>query len=136
MEEMIAHARETAPAECCGLVGGRLIDGGGARATSVYRLRNAARNPLTSYEAAPEDLFAAQRTMRERGEEMVAIYHSHPRAVEPVPSPADVQLAFYPSAVYLIIALGGEKAILSAFRLFESENRWERVRFEITGGDE
>src|SRR6185369_1956903 len=102
LEAMIEHAREAAPAECCGLIGGV----SGIKATNLYRLRNVAANPELGYEAAPEDLFAAQRAMRERGEELLAIYHSHPRAVIPSPSETDIRQAFYPSATYLIIGLG------------------------------
>ncbi len=130
VEEMFAHARESSPAECCGLIGGNSV-----RALSVYRLSNAAPDKLTRYEAAPEELFAAQKQMRARGEELLAIYHSHPRDAEPLPSATDVQLAFYPSAVYLIIGLGGEEAVLSAFQLFERENTWERARVQIIDSD-
>jgi len=126
-ERMLAHAREAAPEECCGLVGGK-----GGAAASVYPLRNVAADALVAYEAAPEELFAAQRRMRERGEELFGIYHSHPRARDPVPSPADVKLAFYPSAVYFIIGFDERgRGVLRAFRISEREGRWERVGFEI-----
>ena len=128
-EAMIAHARETAPAECCGLIGG--ISGNNAR--SLYRLRNVSGTPELGYEAAPEDLFAAQREMRERGEELLAIYHSHPRAHDPTPSETDVRLAYYPSATYLIVGLGGTQAVVKAFSISEREQRWEQVEYEITG---
>lgn len=122
---MIAHARAASPAECCGLVGGR-----GRAGETVYRLRNVARAPLVAYEAAPEDLFAAQRLMRERGEELVGIYHSHPRAVDPQPSLEDVRLAFYPGAIYFIIGFAAHgEAVARAFRIFEREGRWERVEY-------
>jgi len=65
VEAMIAHARETAPQECCGLIGGVSE----LKAITLYRLRNVTPRPESAYEAAPEDLFAAQRQMRERGEE-------------------------------------------------------------------
>jgi len=125
---MCAHARSVAPAECCGLVGGR-----GARAESIYRLRNVARAPLVAYEGAPAELFAAQREMRARGEELIAIYHSHPQANEPVPSATDVRLAFYPAAVYLIVGLGAGAPVLGAFRIDEGEKRWERVEYRVAG---
>ena len=127
VEEMSAHAREMSPAECCGLIGGA-SDG---RAGSVYRLRNVAADPLVAYEAAAEDLFAAQKSMRERGEQLLAIYHSHPRASEPVPSLSDVRLAYYPSAIYFIIGLSGPDATLRAFRINESEGRWEHAPFQV-----
>jgi proteasome lid subunit RPN8/RPN11 len=125
--EIIAHARKADPSECCGLIGGA-NDG---CASSVYQLSNVASDPLVSYEAAPEDLFAAQRQMRERGEQLLAIYHSHPRSAQPSPSATDIRLAFYPSAIYLIIGLGGTEPVTGAFRISEKEQRWEAVEYEI-----
>ena len=69
--------------------------------------------------------------MRERGEQLIAIYHSHPRSANPEPSPTDVRLAYYPSAVYLIVGLGGEQPNLGAFHISESEGSWEPVEYEI-----
>jgi [CysO sulfur-carrier protein]-S-L-cysteine hydrolase len=127
-EEMLAHARRARPEECCGLLGGR-----GRAASSVYPLRNVAGDALTAYEAAPEELFAAQRRMRAAGEELIGIYHSHPRSPDPVPSQADVKLAFYPSAVYFIIGFGEDgRGLLRAFRISEKEGRWERAEFRVT----
>jgi proteasome lid subunit RPN8/RPN11 len=127
LDAMIAHAREAAPAECCGLVGGSA----GSRAGSLYRLRNVTADPEVRYEAAPEDLFAAQRLMRERGEGLLAIYHSHPRAADPSPSETDIRQAFYPSATYLIIGLGGNGPTVKAFNISEREHRWHPVEYEI-----
>ena len=129
LDAMIAHAREVAPAECCGLIGGDLLQ----NARTLYRLRNVTANPVFGYEAAPEDLFAAQRQMRERSEELLAIYHSHPRAVDPNPSETDVRLAYYPSATYLIVGLGGTEAAVKAFSISEREQRWQQVEYEIAG---
>ena len=129
VEGMYAHAREMNPAACCGLVGGA-IDG---RARNVYRLRNVAPAPLVAYEAAPQELFAAQRLMRERGEQLLGIYHSHPHSGEPVPSETDVRLAYYPAAVYFIIGLRGGVATLRAFRISEHEGRWERIGYNVAG---
>ena len=127
---MFAHAREMIPTECCGLVGGSRSE-----AQAIYRLRNVAHDPLVGYEAAPEELFAAQREMRARGEELVGIYHSHPRSHEPAPSQTDVRLAFYPSAVYFIIGFAHEgEGVLRAFLISEGERSWERVRWEAPAG--
>ncbi|MBD0370496.1 MAG: M67 family metallopeptidase [Pyrinomonadaceae bacterium] len=130
VEEMKDHARSMSPAECCGLIGGRGDEG---RAESIYRLRNVARDPLVAYEAAPEELFAVQREMRGRGEQLLGIYHSHPRSPEPVPSERDVRLAFYPSAIYFIIGLSETEATLRAFRISERQSSWERVEYAVCG---
>lgn len=127
LEEIIAHARESDPHECCGLIGGTSA----GQAQTIYRTRNIAPDRSVTYEAAPEDLFAAQRMMRERGEELVAIYHSHPRAKDPQPSPTDIRLAYYPSAVYLIVGLGNDEPCIRAFRISESEGRAEPAEVRI-----
>jgi proteasome lid subunit RPN8/RPN11 len=125
--QIISHARECSPLECCGLVGGT----SSGRAQTIYPLRNVAADPLITYEASPEDLFAAQRSMRERGELLLAIYHSHPRSADPKPSDTDVRLAYYPSAVYFIVGLGGDQPSLGAFRISESKGRWEPVEYNV-----
>lgn len=126
IEEIFAHAREALPQECCGLLGGR--DG---LVSSVYRLRNIAENPLVEYEAAPEDLFVAQREMREKGETLLGIYHSHPRQSEPIPSETDMRRAFYPDAVYFIVGFVNEEPVLRAFKIYESERRWKCAAFDV-----
>ena len=127
VDDIVAHARESAPNECCGLVGGS-ADG---VVQTIYRCRNVAPDRLVTYEAAPEDLFDAQRKMRKRGEQLIAIYHSHPRAAIPEPSPTDVRLAYYPSAVYLILGFAGQTPCLQAFRISESEGCWEPAEIQI-----
>ena len=127
VDEIIAHARRSVPNECCGLIGG--TDSGSAQ--TIYPLGNVAADPLTTYEAAPEDLFAAQRAMRDRGEQLLAIYHSHPRSGDPQPSETDVRLAYYPAAVYFIVGLGNQEPCLRAFRISEREGCWETAEFEV-----
>jgi proteasome lid subunit RPN8/RPN11 len=124
---IVAHAQETVPLECCGLIGGS-ADG---RAEKVYRLSNVAANPDLAYEAAPEELFAAQREMRSRSEQLLAIYHSHPRATDAVPSDTDVRLAYYPDAVYVIVSLAGAEPVVKAFCISERDQSWEAVEYEV-----
>jgi len=125
--QIFAYARAADPAECCGLIGG----GEEGHAKSVYPLSNVAFNCEVAYEAAPKELFASQRQMRERGEQLLAIYHSHPRSPDPTPSDTDVRLAYYPSAIYFIIGLGGAEPTMRGFRISEREQRWEQVEYEI-----
>src|SRR6476620_6274994 len=125
---IISHARETSPDECCGMVGSV----NGSKSNSIYQLRNVGSDPERAYEAAPEELFVAQRQMRERGETLLAIYHSHPRAEDPTPSATDVRLAYYPAAAYLIVGLAGVEPVVKAFQISEQEQCWHQVEYEIT----
>lgn len=129
LNEILFHAREASPAECCGLIGGT-EDG---RTQSIYRLANVAADTEVAYEAAPEQLFAAQRQMRKSGESLLAIYHSHPRASEPTPSETDVRLAYYPSATYLIVGLAGDEPVVGAFEISEQDHSWKRVEYDVSG---
>ena len=114
-EGMIQHAREEAPNECCGILGGR--DG---EATTLYRATNAERSPLR-YTLDPNDLFRITfREIPENDEEMVAIYHSH-TASPAYPSQTDINLATYPDSIYVILSLAEEEDPLRGFRIEDGE---------------
>ena len=107
-DEMVAHAREDAPNECCGMVATR--DG---QAVKVYRAANAAASPLR-YEIDGAEQYRIQMEIDDQDLELGAIYHSHTRS-EPVPSQTDINLAFYPEALYVIVGLAGGDADVRAF---------------------
>jgi len=114
MQAMEAHALEARPDESCGL-----LAGDGQVILSLYRLRNEADSPRTKYFAAPEDLLAAMRTMRQQGQAMMGIYHSHPDSAA-YPSKSDVDLAFYSDSIYFIVSLVAGVEI-RAFRIENQE---------------
>jgi [CysO sulfur-carrier protein]-S-L-cysteine hydrolase len=97
-DELIAHAREEAPNECCGYM--RLQDGS---VEKVFRAVNERRSPY-GYELDHRSLFAANE-LDDAGYE-VAIYHSHPRSAAE-PSQTDINLAQYPGWTYWIVSLDG-----------------------------
>jgi proteasome lid subunit RPN8/RPN11 len=76
--EMVAHARETYPNECCGAMLGS-TDGEQKAVRVAIRLKNAFEGAQAArYELRPEDLLAADRAARERHMDLIGIYHSHP----------------------------------------------------------
>jgi [CysO sulfur-carrier protein]-S-L-cysteine hydrolase len=123
LHEMVAHARELDPFECCGLLAG--TDG---TVTHHYRIRNTVATDAQAVEVfeqanvkqldhlsektraevayfmEPREMLAAFKDMRERKIELVVIYHSHTHSPA-YPSTTDVGLAYYPDAVYVIISL-------------------------------
>ncbi len=99
IDEMVAHAREDLPNECCGMVGGS--DG---RATSVVRVTNAAASPLR-FEMDPQGQYDALKEIEDAGDELLAIYHSHTKSAAH-PSQTDVNQAVnWPDAIYVIVSL-------------------------------
>jgi [CysO sulfur-carrier protein]-S-L-cysteine hydrolase len=104
VDQIVVHAREDAPNECCGLISG--ADG---RPTRVYRARNAEESPLR-YMIHPTDQLRIMTEIEERGEEIAAIYHSHTKTAA-VPSQTDINLAEnWPEPLYLICSLADPEA--------------------------
>ncbi|HEY8447107.1 MAG TPA: M67 family metallopeptidase [Thermomicrobiales bacterium] len=114
-EEIIAHARAESPRECCGVIAGQE-----GQLIQLFRLTNVAPGN-TRYEVAPEELYRLERDFMEKGWEVAVIYHSHP-ATRAYPSETDVNLAFWPDAVYLICSLADPEAPdLRAFRIVDGQ---------------
>src|SRR3979411_979561 len=103
-DEMVAHAIEEAPNECCGM-----ISASDGQAVRVYRAVNAAASPLR-YEIDGAEQFRIQMEIDEAELDLGAIYHSHTRSA-PYPSQTDINLAFYPDATYIIARLEGEAEV-------------------------
>ena len=117
LDALIAHAREEAPLECCGLLVGSAL-----RIERAVRARNQLGSP-TRYLIDPEDQIAAMKSARERGEVVVGFYHSHPSSA-PAPSDTDRAEAAYPGHCYLIVSPGNatQSPQVRAFRLRDSGN--------------
>lgn len=101
-EELIRHAQEEAPKECCGYA--RMKDG---RIEAVFRGYNE-RQSAYGFALDPRSLLAAN-DLDDHGFG-VAVYHSHPRS-EPVPSEQDRNVAQYPHWLNLIVSLSGEPSV-------------------------
>ena len=112
--QMVAHAREEAPNECCGMIA--TVDG---RAVEVFRATNAAASPLR-YEVEPRDQLRIETTIEDSGWELGAIYHSHTRSA-PYPSQTDINLAFHPQAVYLILGLASDEPEIRGYRIVDGK---------------
>lgn len=98
-----AHARDTAPDECVGLLFGQA-----GQVTRSVKLENLSPTPRTRFFADPERLLAALRAADACGDTLLAIYHSHPEG-EALPSLADIAEAHY-DAVTLIVTPGTTRA--------------------------
>ncbi len=123
LEEIIAHALEENPYEACGLLGGKE-----GKVEKVYPLPNAEKSPFR-YRAEPEAQFRAMQEIEEMGWEIVGVYHSHPSS-PPYPSAMDLEMAYYPEAVYLIVSLiDPYKPAVKAFSL--ASGKPEEVEIEV-----
>ena len=122
IDEMIAHALEDAPNECCGIIAGQ--DG---RAVKLFRAQNSEASPYR-YNVDPKELFRIHRECDENGWEFTVIYHSH-TASEAYPSATDVRLAFWPEAYYVLVSLmDRQNPAVRAFRIEDGRVREKEIR--------
>jgi len=102
LSRLIEHARQKYPLESCGILVGK-----NGKITRVYSMENIEKSS-SSYLMAPEEQLRVFRKIEEEGLELSAIYHSHPHSPA-FPSQRDVDYAFYPDSLILIISLMDQK---------------------------
>jgi proteasome lid subunit RPN8/RPN11 len=144
LDDMVAHAKELAPYECCGLLAGT-----GNTVTKIYRIKNVVAmegaQQLASFDAAKvahlerlspaeraeiafvmdaQDLALAQKDMRRNSHTLQVVYHSHPH--DPArPSVTDIKIATdyedywgkinLPVPAYLLISLMNQTPDIRAY---------------------
>jgi proteasome lid subunit RPN8/RPN11 len=124
VDELIAHARDDAPNECCGIVAAQ--DG---QAVKLFRATNAEASPMR-YSLDPREQYEITMEIERSGWELGVIYHSHTRSPA-YPSQTDVNLAFYPDALYVIVSVvEPESPEVKAFRIVDRQI--EEVPLEIS----
>ncbi|HET7207077.1 MAG TPA: M67 family metallopeptidase [Terriglobales bacterium] len=111
------HGEETYPHECCGVLLGKM-DGDARVVTSIARAGNTRQDsPHNRYHIDPRELVRIQRESRDRGEDIVGFYHSHPD--HPARwSQTDFAEAHWYGCSYVITSVEkGKAAITNAFEL-------------------
>jgi proteasome lid subunit RPN8/RPN11 len=129
-EAVRRHGEETYPYECCGVLLGQM-DGEIRAVTSVARCGNTRTDsPENRYHIAPKELVRIQREGRERGEDIIGFYHSHPD--HPAQwSSTDLAEAHWFGCSYVITSVETGKAVLTnAFELMGSDERDKRLELE------
>lgn len=112
-DEIVAHARAEAPRECCGIIAGTA-----SGLTTLHRLTNNYEG-VDFYRIDDDELYRLYMELEQRGEEIAAIYHSHPVSVA-FPSARDVEYAAWSDPVYVICSLEHpESPVLRAFRIVD-----------------
>ena len=115
IQEMIAHAHEEFPKECCGVLAGP-------------KGKFLKRFPMTNVDASPyrfswdhKELFQVWREMEDNDWEHRAVYHSHTHSPA-YPSDTDVRLAGWPEAYYVIVSLQDKQnPVVRAFRILDGQ---------------
>jgi proteasome lid subunit RPN8/RPN11 len=117
------HGEETYPHECCGVLLGQMDQDGVRTVTTIARAGNTRTDSAHNrYNIDPKELIRIQREGRERGEDIIGFYNSHPD--HPAQwSQTDLAEAHWFSCSYVITSVEKGKAVLTN-------------SFELTGSDE
>lgn len=125
VNQILTHAQQHEHTEACGL-----ISGSDEQPAHYYAIKNISPEPATRFEMEPGQQIAAMKHMRENGEELLAIVHSHPES-PPVPSPADMKDIGYPDAYYIIISLNTKGVLeMRSYRCMNDTMQAIDLRYE------
>ena len=123
------------PNECCGLLSGA-EEAGIAYVDGIHESENVADEPARRFEIDPALRLRLQRTLRQGGRRVVGIYHSHPTGLAH-PSPRDLEAAWEPDLVWLVIGIRKGQVMQSAAHVLttaEGEARFVEIPLVGRGG--
>ncbi len=127
IHRLLEHAQSSVESEVCGVIGG--VEG---IAVSCYPVENTHLTPKIKFSLDASEQIAAFKSLREKDEQLFAIYHSHPSS-EAYPSATDLAQSHYPEALYLIISLK-TKGVLEMRGFYLIDHKIEEVSLLL--GDE
>ena len=120
-QQILHHAQTSPDSEVCGLIGAK-----NGVPCSCYPIANSAEQPEKRFLLDAKQQIAAQVAMREKAEDLFAVYHSHPMAPA-VPSITDIELACQPNVLYLIVSLDTKGVLeMRGFKIAEGQ-AWEVI---------
>lgn len=125
MAELITHALEDDPNECCGL-----LLGTGDEADELHRMSNVNEKPISRYTMQPGELVEAQEKAKKSDREFIAIYHSH-TFTQGYPSLTDIENAVKVSSIstrHVIVSLVEKtRPVIRAFAINDNSEVTELV---------
>ena len=120
-EQIVSHALNDDPDECCGILAGR-----DSKVSKLYRMTNVDHSPYR-YNMDPKELYNIYNEIDNDGLEIVGIYHSHTHS-EAYPSDTDVRLVTWPDASYILVSLMNKKnPEVRAFRIVDGNITEEEI---------
>lgn len=126
VNRILAHAQRTAPEECVGI-----LSGNNGHITTCHPLTNSL-GETQRFLADPGEQIHLFRQLRDQGQELLAIYHSHP-TTPATPSPLDLEQAGYPNTLHLIVSLATDGRLeLAGYQI--RNGRAEEQELEVVEG--
>jgi proteasome lid subunit RPN8/RPN11 len=139
-DEMVAHAQRQMPLESCGYLAGEVS--GIERAAALSENKGFCCTvktfiPMTNIDKSPEhftfdpkEQFAAIKQVRQTGESLLVVYHSHPETPARL-SAEDVRLFNDPNMIYVIVSLAAATPEVKAYTVRKHEDVVDIARVDI-----
>ena len=123
-DEIVGHAREEYPRECCGMLAGK-----NAAISKLFKIKNIAHR-IDEYELDPLEQVNAFEEIDRLSLKLLGVYHSHPD--NPCyPSGLDINQAFYPDTLFFIISLSdSHQPEIRSFKMHEGKVCEEEITFD------
>jgi len=115
-EEIIKQAEEGYPNEICGIISTK----SGKVGDVLYKMKNISDHPRDGFFMDPAEQLKIIKQMRNNGETMCCIYHSHPDVGAYI-SKTDDEMAYYRDVFYLVISVKGGKVDYSKAFYYEND---------------
>jgi [CysO sulfur-carrier protein]-S-L-cysteine hydrolase len=129
-DEMVAHALDERPFECCGV-----LAGSGGAVTRSHRTKNAADLFGIRYEIEPGEFLRVNREIDDADLDLLGVYHSHP-FTRAYPSATDVGQA-WEGLVYVIVSLTDFLApVVKAFTIADGQVSEQPIEMVEPGNDD
>ena len=129
VNKILRHAQQNPDIEVCGLVGR-----GNDHQMNYYPIDNVARDPHYHFLMDGPQQIGAIKQMRDKGQTLYAIVHSHPTA-DAQPSKLDLSENSYPDAFYIIVSLN-TKGVLEMRAFKQVENGMQEVELILESDEE
>lgn len=122
INQIIEHCRSCYPKEACGILAGK-----NGKAEKVYCMANVSEDPMHCYFMDPKEQLSVFKEMRNNGQELLGIYHSH-AYVDAYPSKRDIELAYYPEASYIIVSFKDtDNPSVRSFKIMDGKIEEEKI---------
>jgi len=142
LDEMLAHAREAHPEECCGAI---VIENGRDRVLRFTNIQNRLheenptdnpRDAATAYAPEPRELFAALKAGDAPGAELAVFYHSHAIRGSYFSDEDRTRAMFgdepaYPEVTYIVVSDARVPGEARGFRWDEATSEFAEVELTI-----
>lgn len=115
VQHIVRQAQDDLPYEICGLVVGQK-----GIAQQIIPIPNRSETPEIHFVMDAMALLLAYKEIDIGGDELLAVYHSHPKS-DPIPSQTDIREAMrnMPNVTHLIISLKNQQARLQAWHIHD-----------------